>query len=121
LVTEDATAEDVGRVATALTDAVTVRVLELAEAELGPAPAPWAWVALGSAAREELTLRGDQDHAMVLADEADPEDPWWGAVAERVTDALEACGLERCDGDVMATNPRWRKRVQDWQVQFARW
>ena len=121
LVTEDATAEDVGRVATALTDAVTVRVLELAEAELGPAPAPWAWVALGSAAREELTLRGDQDHAMVLADEADPGDPWWGAVAERVTDALEACGVERCDGDVMATNPRWRKRVQDWQVQFARW
>ena len=121
LVSEDATAEDVGRVATALTDAVTVRVLQLAEAELGPAPAAWAWVALGSAAREELTLRGDQDHALVLADEADPEDPWWAAVAERVTAALEACGLERCDGDVMATNPRWRKRVPEWRAQFARW
>ncbi|MGC5585329.1 DUF294 nucleotidyltransferase-like domain-containing protein [Ornithinimicrobium sp. W1679] len=121
LVSEDATAADVGRVATALTDAVTVRVLELAQAELGPAPAPWAWVALGSAAREELTLRGDQDHAMVLGEEADPQDPWWAAVADRVTDALEACGLERCDGDVMATNPRWRKRVPEWRAQFARW
>lgn len=121
LVGEDASAEDIGRVATALTDAVTVRLLELAEAELGPAPGRYAWVALGSAAREELALGGDQDHALVLADDVDPSDPWWAALAERVTAGLEAVGFERCEGDVMATNPQWRMTASQWRTRFARW
>ncbi|MGO0575343.1 DUF294 nucleotidyltransferase-like domain-containing protein [Ornithinimicrobium panacihumi] len=121
LVDEDATAEDIGRVATALNDAVTVRLIQLAEADLGPAPAAWAWAALGSAARDEQGLGGDQDHALVLADDADPDDPWWAALAEGVTAGLEAAGLPRCDGDVMATNPQWRMTVGRWREQFARW
>ncbi|WP_298889507.1 DUF294 nucleotidyltransferase-like domain-containing protein [uncultured Serinicoccus sp.] len=121
LVREDASAADVGRVVAALTDALTRRLVVLAESALGPAPGRYAWAALGSAAREEQGLGGDQDHALVLADDADPSDPWWAALAERVTEGLEACGLPRCDGDVMATNPRWRLRVGGWRVQFGRW
>ncbi|MFK5635035.1 MULTISPECIES: DUF294 nucleotidyltransferase-like domain-containing protein [unclassified Ornithinimicrobium] len=121
LVGEDASAEDIGRVATALTDAVTVRLLELAEADLGPAPGGYAWATLGSAAREELAMGGDQDHALVLADDADPQDPWWAALAERVTEGLEAVGMRRCDGDVMATNPQWRMTASQWRSRFARW
>ena len=121
LVDEDATAEDIGRVASALFDAVTVRLIELAEAELGPPPAPYAWAALGSAAREEQGLGGDQDHALVLADGADPDDPWWAAMTERVVAGLEAAGLPRCDGDVMASNPRWRMTLEGWRTQFASW
>ena len=125
LVDEDATAEDVGRVATALHDAVTVRLIQIVEAELaqemGEAPADYAWAALGSAAREEQGLAGDQDHALVLADDADPDHPWWAALAERVVSGLEAAGLPRCDGDVMATNPRWRMTVGQWREQFSSW
>jgi CBS domain-containing protein len=125
LVVEDATAGDIGRVTTALLDAAATRLLELAttelEQELGPAPGGFAWVVLGSAAREELGLGGDQDHALVLADGLDPHDPWWARLAERVTDGLEAAGLPRCDGDVMATNPRWRMTVGGWRSTFARW
>lgn len=121
LVQEDATAADIGRVTAALTDALTVRLIQIAEAELGPAPASWCWVALGSAAREELALAGDQDNAMVLADDADPSHPWWGMLAERVVAGLEACGRERCPGDVMATNPRWRTTARGWRREFGRW
>ena len=121
LVTEDATAVDVGRVTAALVDAVTVRLIQLAEDELGPPPAPYVWVALGSAAREEQTLSGDQDNALVLADEADPEDPWWAALAERVVAGLEAAGWERCPGDVMATNPECRLTVRRWRARFRSW
>lgn len=121
LVREDATAQDVGRVVAALTDALTRRLIALAEAELGPAPGRYAWAALGSAAREEQGLGGDQDHALVLADDADPDDPWWTELAERVTAGLEACGFPRCDGEIMATNPRWRLRTSAWREQFARW
>jgi CBS domain-containing protein len=121
LVSEDASAQDIGRVTAALTDAVTVRLVQLAEAELGPPPGSYCWVALGSAAREEQALGGDQDNALVLAEDADPSDPWWAAFAERVVSGLEACGRERCPGDIMATNPTWRKTVRDWRAQFARW
>lgn len=126
LVAEDASAEDIGRVTTALADAVIVRLLELAVGELratgqGAAPGRYAWVWLGSAAREEMGLGGDQDHALVLADDADPDDPWWGLLAERVTAGLEAAGWRRCDGDIMATNPRWRMTAAQWREQFGRW
>lgn len=126
LVAEDATAEDIGRVTTALVDAVVRRLAELAVADLaaqgrGEAPGRFAWVALGSAAREEMGLGGDQDHALVLADDADPDDPWWGDLAERITAGLEAAGWERCDGDVMATNPQWRMTAAQWRDQFSRW
>lgn len=126
LVAEDATAEDIGRVTTKLVEAVTARLVELAAAELeaagrGGPPGRYAWAALGSVAREEVGLGGDQDHALVLADDADPDDPWWAQLAERVTAGLEACGWRRCDGDVMATNPQWRMTVRQWHAQFSRW
>lgn len=121
LVAEDASAHDVGRVVTALTDALTVRLIGLVESDLGPAPAPWSWVCLGSAAREERALGGDQDHALVLADEADPGDPWWDRMAQGVTAGLVRCGLPRCEGDFMATNPELRMRSSDWRERAARW
>lgn len=123
LVDQDASARDIGRIVTALGDAVRRRVLSLVEstvsARLGPAPIAWAWVVLGSAARDEEGLAADQDHALVLADEG--HDQWFSELAAGVTDALEQCGWPRCEGEVMATNPQWRLTPQQWQRQFERW
>lgn len=123
LVDQDASARDIGRIVTALGDAVRRRVLGLVEtavsARLGPAPTAWAWVVLGSAARDEEGLSADQDHALVLADQG--HDQWFSALASGVTDALEQCGWPRCEGEVMATNPQWRRTPQQWQQQFQRW
>ena len=122
LLERDVTAADVARVATALGDAVRRRVVTLVEAELGPPPAPYSWVVLGSAAREEEGLSADQDHAIVLGAVPDGAgEAWFAELAERVTTALEDSGWARCPGDVMATNPRWRLTVEDWRRQFARW
>ena len=105
LVDRDVSAADIGWVVTALGDAVRRRVVALVDAELGPAPAPYAWVVLGSVAREEEALSADQDHALVLS-EPDHGD-WYARLAHRVTEVLVECGWPRCPGDVMATNPRW--------------
>lgn len=122
LVTSGTSDEDVGRVTTAVGDAVERRLIDLALAELGPAPVPWCWVVLGSRARGEQALGGDQDHALLLGDDAGPQhDAWFAALADRVTDGLEACGWPRCRGDVMATNPRWRQSVTAWQQTFGQW
>src|SRR5690606_36430398 len=57
LVDRDVSAADVSRVLTAVGDAARRRVVTLVEEELtrsmGPPPVPYAWVVLGSVAREE--------------------------------------------------------------------
>jgi CBS domain-containing protein len=126
LTEQAATAADTARVVTAVSDALGRRLVALAEAELeaerGPAPAAYCWVVLGSQARAEQGLASDQDHALVLGDDAGPEDDaWFAALAERVTAGLQACGFARCTGDAMATNPRWRQGVTGWERSFATW
>jgi CBS domain-containing protein len=118
LVDRDVSAADIGRVTTALGDAVRRRVVALVEEQLGPPPTAYSWVVLGSAAREEEALAADQDHALVL--EEDGHDDYFARLADKVTAILEMCGWPRCRGEVMATNPRWRLTVEQWRGMFAR-
>lgn len=122
LVTEDATAQDIGRVVTSLGDAIERRLLSLAETELGPPPVPYCWVVLGSQARHEQGLASDQDNALVIADEmAREHQHYFAQLAERVSSGLAECGYPPCPGEVMATNPRWRVPLATWQTHFGRW
>ncbi|HET7235381.1 MAG TPA: putative nucleotidyltransferase substrate binding domain-containing protein [Actinomycetota bacterium] len=122
----DASADpiDVGRVVGLIVDAMTRRFLELGIAELGDPPAPWSWLALGSAARHEQAIGTDQDHAMAYrldGEPADEVDAYFAALAEIVTSGLEDAGIPRCRADAMATNaalrrpiPAWVQRLQEW-------
>jgi CBS domain-containing protein len=114
----------VGHVVALVVDALTRRLLELAMAKLGDPPAPWAWLALGSAARHEQALHTDQDHAMAFDPgdrPAEELDPYFAEVAELVTAGLEAAGIPRCNGDAMAITPSLRRPVQGWVEAFHRW
>ncbi len=99
------------------------RLLELAEAELGPPPVPYAFMAMGSMARSEQTLVTDQDNALVLDDAFDPQrhDDYFQTLAERVSDGLDACGYGYCKGGIMATNSRWRQPLSVWKRYFHHW
>lgn len=122
LVRQGSSAHDAGRVVTTVGDAVEQRLIELAEAELGPPPVPYAWVTMGSRARFEQALGPDQDHALVLDDDATPEhDVWFAALADRVADGLERAGYPRCRGEKMATNPRWRQSLAAWRREVTHW
>jgi CBS domain-containing protein len=115
-------AGDVTRFLASAHDALHVRVARDGEAALGPPPCPYALLVLGSGARGEPTLRSDQDHALVLAD--DPPAgaaAWFGDLAEHLAATLEGCGLPRCPGGVMATNPARRVPRRAWQQQFNSW
>jgi CBS domain-containing protein len=115
-------AGDVTRFLASAHDALYLRVVRDGEAALGPPPCPYALLVLGSGARREPTLRSDQDHALVLADDP-PADAggWFANLAEHLAATLERCGLPRCPGDVMATNPAKRLPRRAWQRQFAGW
>ncbi|MFV9505201.1 MAG: DUF294 nucleotidyltransferase-like domain-containing protein [Oscillochloridaceae bacterium umkhey_bin13] len=113
---------DIGRVVAVAHDALLQRLLRDAEAELGPPPAPYAWLVLGSEGRFEQTLRTDQDNALIYADEHPPEAPaYFETLAELVVERLVLCGFPRCTGEVMAVNPRWRQPLETWQDTFANW
>ncbi|WP_068432185.1 DUF294 nucleotidyltransferase-like domain-containing protein [Piscicoccus intestinalis] len=122
LVSQDATADDIGKVVTAVADSVVRKIIALAEADLGRPPVPYCWMVLGSQARGESALGSDQDNAIILADDAGPEgERYVAALAEKVVAGLEQCGYPRCEGDVMATNPRWRQSLSGWRKEFSRW
>lgn len=123
MVAAGATPRHLGLAVGAVADAITARLLQLAEAELGPAPVPYAWLALGSQARHEQTVLGDQDNALLLDDAFEPavHDAYFEALARFVNEGLAACGFPSCPGDVMARNPRWRRSLQGWRLQFDAW
>ena len=121
LVDSSADPVDVGHIIAFSIDAATRRLLELGIAEQGEPPFPWAWLALGSAARQEQAIRTDQDHAMAFEGDPDPADASLAPLAEFVTAGLETAGIARCNGDVMATNPALRLPLQDWVRRFDFW
>ena len=115
-------AEEVPRVMSTLADAVTRRLIALAEGVLGPAPAAWAWLAFGSQARQEQSLKTDQDNGLVYADDAPPDaDAYFSRLARFVCDGLNACGFPWCPGGIMATTPDWRQPLAGWLRHFATW
>jgi CBS domain-containing protein len=109
LVSSGATADQIGQAVSSVTDAITRRLLEFAEAELGTPPVPYCWMAGGSQARREQSSHSDQDNALMIADHMQPEDDaYFAALARMVNDGLNACGYVYCPGNVMANNPKWR-------------
>lgn len=104
------------RVLTSLNDAVTVRLIRFAEADLGPPPCRYAWLALGSGGRMEQSLYTDQDNAIAYAG---PADPYFAALGARVVDGLATAGLRRCPGGYMAD--RWRLALPAWREMFNGW
>lgn len=122
LVNSGATGSHVGQAVSAITDAITRRLIELAEAELGPPPVPYAWLVGGSQARREQSSHSDQDNALLMSDAMRPEhDQYFRALAERVNDGLNACGYIYCPGEVMAKTQTWRQPLNVWRGYFEQW
>jgi CBS domain-containing protein len=114
--------EVVTRLITDIADTVTRRLLAMAEAELGPPPVPYLWLACGSQGRQEQTGVSDQDNCLMIDDRMAPTDlPYFEALARIVSDGLNACGYVYCPGDMMATNPQWCQPMRVWRDYFRKW
>jgi CBS domain-containing protein len=123
LAAAEASAYRTGHLIAAVTDALTIRLLQLGEAQLGPAPVDYVWVAAGSQARQEQTAPSDQDNCLVLDDRFDEalHGPYFKALARWVCDGLAACGYGYCPGEMMAVTDAWRQPHRQWADRFARW
>lgn len=118
-----ATAHHIGHVVSTLTDAATVRLIQLAEDHQGPPPVPYAWLAAGSQGRHEQTARSDQDNVMILDDGYDEaaHGPYFRDFSRFVCDGLAACGYVYCPGKMMAMTDEWRQPLSRWKAYFLRW
>jgi CBS domain-containing protein len=109
------------RVITLLSDSMTTRLLDFAFDRYGQPPAAYAWLALGSSARHELTLSSDQDNALAYDDTDDPEtDAYFARVAEVVNVGLARCGFSLDESGVLARDSHWRMTQSGWLAVFSR-
>lgn len=117
-----------GQICAELYDELLQRLLEMATAELAaegvklPRVA-WAWMSVGSDGRREQTLRTDMDNAFVFADgdtaeETEARRAVFLTLAERVVGKMVDCGFARCQGGVMASNPRWCRTAGEWRREI---
>ncbi|MBA5777183.1 cyclic nucleotide-binding/CBS domain-containing protein [Stappia sp. F7233] len=113
----------IGHLITSIADALTRRLLTLAEQELGAAPIPWLWLACGSQGRREQTGVSDQDNCLILHDDyrEDAHGAYFRDMARFVSDGLNACGYVYCPGDMMATNDKWRQPARVWRGYYQGW
>ncbi|MBB1426575.1 DUF294 nucleotidyltransferase-like domain-containing protein [Shewanella frigidimarina] len=123
MVNEDANSHMVGRAMSEIGRNFKQRLLELAEEKFGPPPVPYCFLALGSMARDEQLMVTDQDNAIILDNSynAALHGEYFAKLADFVCDGLAACGYSYCTGDIMASNPEYRKTRAQWEDCFGDW
>ena len=112
---------DLGRVLSLQQDTVVARLIDFSIWKRGPAPVPWAWLDLGSAARREFTLASDQDNALAYATPEPGDegvDDYFAALGSDVNDGLVRCGFGLDNNGVLAGNRLWRMSKDAWLRTF---
>lgn len=118
-----------GQICAELFDELVMRLIELVEIELVTEgitlpSVPWAWMAVGSDGRREQILRTDMDNALIFKSTGSPDiDETNRAIfvqmADRVIDQMVQAGFARCQGAVMASNPRWCRTDKEWEEELT--
>jgi CBS domain-containing protein len=96
------------------------KAIEKIESELGPAPAHFAFFIMGSAGRSEQAIWSDQDHGIIFAG-GEESKPYFLKLGIEISNGLSVVGYERCDGKVMASNPKWCNSMNAWEQQIGGW
>ncbi|MEA3409918.1 MAG: DUF294 nucleotidyltransferase-like domain-containing protein [Pseudomonadota bacterium] len=130
LLEEQVPARDIQRLLTQINNDIYRRIVgmqitAMKEEGLGEPPVRFAVIVMGSGGRGESFLFPDQDNGFVLEDYPDSMHPrvdrYFIELAERMTTGLDEVGISLCRGYVMATNPLWRKSLDQWFMQLRHW
>ncbi len=118
-------AETVNDVITTVADTIAVKVIEGVIEEVGPAPAKFAFIVLGSEGRKEQTLKTDQDNAIIYEDKANEHREevraYFLKFASIVSGRLDYIGFSYCTGGYMASNPQWTHSLSHWKRNYLSW
>ena len=125
LINTGAKAQNVTRFLTTISDAILKKLIGFAIDEMGPPPARFVFMILGSEGRKEQTLKTDQDNAIIIEDlpakAAKEAMDYFLSFSEKVCGWLDEVGFDFCKGAVMAKNPQWCKPLRVWKKYFGEW
>jgi CBS domain-containing protein len=74
---------------------------------------------MGSEGRGEQIAKTDQDNAIIVSDDIDPET--LRDACNRFTEALIAFGYPPCSGNMMVSNPTWTKTESQFRDDIYHW
>ncbi|MCK9527984.1 MAG: DUF294 nucleotidyltransferase-like domain-containing protein [Syntrophales bacterium] len=125
LIKSGAKVMNVARMVSVISDAILNRLAGFAIDELGPPPARFAFMIVGSEGRREQTLKTDQDNAIVFEDVSRERSKdvmaYFLAFGEKVCNWLNEAGYTFCNGGIMAKNPQWCQPLSVWKHYFSTW
>lgn len=118
-------AEIVNQVITTVADTIALKVIEEVIAQVGPPPAKFVFMVLGSEGRKEQTLKTDQDNAIIYEDKANEQRElvrdYFLRFADQVSERLNRIGFSYCSGGFMAKNPKWTHSLSHWKRNYISW
>lgn len=76
-------------------------------------------VVMGSEGRKEQMLKTDQDNALIIQDGVD--EALFEPLMQKYTKTLIEFGYPRCDGNIMVSNPYWRKSLKAYKEELFRY
>ncbi|WP_341650248.1 DUF294 nucleotidyltransferase-like domain-containing protein [Thauera humireducens] len=125
LIAQGIGAEQLTQFISALNDALTRRVIQLALERHDLVGIDFGWMAFGSEGRHEQTLSTDQDNGIIWRC---PEIEAVGPIRQRliafardVNTGLAECGFPLCKGNIMASNPELCLTLDEWKSRFDSW
>lgn len=98
-------------------DSSTERIIQLAMEEIGPPPAAFAFIGMGSQGRQEPTLVTDQDNGIIYFGKNENQQ-YFINLGEKVSQGLNTIGINYCEGKVISSNPAWCKPLETWKRDF---
>ena len=108
-----------------ISDLILKKFITFAIKELGKPPAQFSFMVMGSEGRMEETLLTDQDNAIIYedvpAEDKEIVEIYFKKLSEIICEWLGKAGYKKCEGNIMATNPKWRCSLSEWEKYFTEW
>ncbi|MFN3870588.1 MAG: putative nucleotidyltransferase substrate binding domain-containing protein [Aquificaceae bacterium] len=117
--------ERLGEYISELNDRFMKRAVYITINKLGEEPlVPFSVMVLGSEGRKEQSLKTDQDNALVYQDypllDFEPKD-YFERFSKVYIQVLLEIGFPPCPGNVMISNPFWRRSLKEWRSAAKEW
>jgi len=125
LITSGAKAQNLTRFISSVADTILQKVMKVVSDEMGPPPARFVFMIMGSEGRLEQTLKTDQDNAIIYDDVPQSDEKkvheYFLKLGESACALLDKAGYDFCKGKVMAMNPKWCQPLGQWKEYFRSW
>jgi len=110
--------EYMGKYISELNDYFMKKVANITEESVGKVPSDYIILVIGSEGRKEQSLKTDQDNVLLYENDVNN---YFENFAKTYIDNLLKVGFPPCPGNVMISNPYWRKSKQEWFREIERW